>query len=255
MLKQFLPQLQTTFLKALNDPNRVVRIKAGQALSQLVLIHTRADPLFQELHNGIKSAEDPAIKETMIQALRLIVTGGGDKMGEQLALTILTNLTSPQLLASPEDNTRCLVGGCLGALMHCLPQTHRDAALQHHILAPGAPTATDADWMLQHGRSCALFVALKETPEAVYYSAFEEKIDKALLVYLASDKIPVVSNGIRGIGYLIRYLLQNNRPVPQNILSQFVRVSSRLTCLVSGMTNLSSLFMKSQCYSLSSLLL
>lgn len=43
--------------------------------------------------------------------------------------------------------------------------------------------------------------------------------------YLASDKIVIVSNGIRGIGYLIRHLLQNDRPVPANLLSQFVRVT------------------------------
>ncbi|XP_052855214.1 eIF-2-alpha kinase activator GCN1 isoform X1 [Drosophila gunungcola] len=54
LLKQFLPQLQTTFLKALHDQNRNVRMKAGRALSELVAIHSRADPLFNEIHNGIK---------------------------------------------------------------------------------------------------------------------------------------------------------------------------------------------------------
>lgn len=217
MLKQFLPQLQTTFLKALNDPNRPVRIKAGLALSQLVIIHTRADPLFVEMHNGIKNTDDPAIRETMLQALRSIISGGGDKLSEQLALSILSTLTSPALLAHPEDPPRGAVGGCLGALLHWLPSAHHDAALQHHVLAQSD------DWLLQHGRSCALFVALKETPASIYRDHYEEKIDKTLLAYLASDKIPIVCNGIRGIGFLMKYLLQNDRPLPQNILSQFVR--------------------------------
>ena len=62
MLKQFLPQLQTTFLKALNDSNRQVRLKAAYALSNLIVIHTRTDPLFAELHTGIKTTDDPAIR-------------------------------------------------------------------------------------------------------------------------------------------------------------------------------------------------
>lgn len=62
MLKQFLPQLQTTFVKALNDPNRTVRLKSSAALSFLILIHQRADPLFMELHNTIKNIEDLSIK-------------------------------------------------------------------------------------------------------------------------------------------------------------------------------------------------
>ena len=54
MLKPFFPQLQTTFMKALNDANRNVRLKAGIALGHLITIHMRPDPLFNEIFNGIK---------------------------------------------------------------------------------------------------------------------------------------------------------------------------------------------------------
>lgn len=220
MLKQFLPQLQTTFLKALTDANRAVRIKAGLAMAQLVVIHTRADPLFSEMHAHIKTAEDPAVRETMLQALRAVISAGADKMSDATPLALLATLTSAPFLAHAEDPPRGAVGGCLGALLHCLPKQHGDAALLHHVLA-----ASD-DWLLQHGRSCALFVALKETPDHVYRDHFEEKIEKALLGYLQSDKVPIACNGIRGIAYLVRHLLLGGRAVPSAILSQFVRVSA-----------------------------
>ena len=62
MLKPFLPQLQTTFVKALNDATRVVRLKAAVALSYLIAIHTRVDPLFTELNSGVKNATDNSIR-------------------------------------------------------------------------------------------------------------------------------------------------------------------------------------------------
>ena len=62
MLKPFLPQLQTTFIKALNDPNREVRMCAATALQKLIKLHTRVDPLFTELHNGVKNTEDNTIR-------------------------------------------------------------------------------------------------------------------------------------------------------------------------------------------------
>ena len=58
MLKPFLPQLQTTFVKAVHDAHRGVRLRAGAALAHLITIHTKPDPLFTELHNAVKAADD-----------------------------------------------------------------------------------------------------------------------------------------------------------------------------------------------------
>ena len=62
MLKPFLPQLQTTFIKALNDKILAVREKAGKALTLLTALHTKVDSLFTELRNCIKNNEDSTIR-------------------------------------------------------------------------------------------------------------------------------------------------------------------------------------------------
>jgi len=62
MLKPFLPQLQMTFTKALNDTSRAVRLRAADALSHLVTIHGRVDPLFTELLKAAKDADDTAVR-------------------------------------------------------------------------------------------------------------------------------------------------------------------------------------------------
>ena len=52
--KAFIPQLQTSYLKALNDPNRPVRVQAITGLIELFPLSPRVDPVFNDLHNGIK---------------------------------------------------------------------------------------------------------------------------------------------------------------------------------------------------------
>jgi len=61
-LKPFLPQLQTTFSKALLDPNRAVRLQAGHALAHLCSIHTRLDPLFTDLNNNINNIDESSVR-------------------------------------------------------------------------------------------------------------------------------------------------------------------------------------------------
>ena len=48
-LRAFVPQFQTTFVKALADPSRQVRVEAIQALALLMPLSTRVDPLIKEL--------------------------------------------------------------------------------------------------------------------------------------------------------------------------------------------------------------
>nr|XP_012138450.1 PREDICTED: translational activator GCN1 isoform X1 [Megachile rotundata] len=217
MLKQFLPQLQTTFLKALNDSNRQVRLKAAYALSNLIVIHTRVDPLFTELHTGIKTGDDPAIRETMLQALRGVLTPAGDKMTEPMKKQVFATLSS--MLGHPEDVTRNAVAGCFGALVRWLSPDQLAIAFNDHLLC----NDTSVDWMLRHGRSAALFVALKESPTTIYNDKEKDRVCTVILSYLAADRVQIVMNGVRACGYLFQYLMNEARPIPQQILSPFVR--------------------------------
>ncbi|XP_012272971.1 eIF-2-alpha kinase activator GCN1 [Orussus abietinus] len=217
MLKQFLPQLQTTFLKALNDSNRQVRLKAAYALSNLIVIHTRADPLFAELHTGIKTSDDPAIRETMLQALRGVLTPAGDKMTEPMRRQVFATLSG--MLVYPEDVTRNAAAGCYGAILKWLTPEQLATAFNDHLLC----NDVNADWILRHGRSAALFVALKEAPETVYTNKEKDRVCKVILSYLAADKVQIAMNGVRVCGYLFQYLMNEGQPIPQQILTPFVR--------------------------------
>uniref|UniRef100_A0AAY4DUG9 TOG domain-containing protein n=1 Tax=Denticeps clupeoides TaxID=299321 RepID=A0AAY4DUG9_9TELE len=93
-LKPFLPQLQTTFLKALQDSSRAVRLRAAEALGKLVSIHSKVDPLFTEQLTAIRNAEDSGVRETMLQALRFVIQGAGSKVDPLIRKNITTTLLS-----------------------------------------------------------------------------------------------------------------------------------------------------------------
>ncbi|KAJ8966633.1 hypothetical protein NQ314_003400 [Rhamnusium bicolor] len=196
MLKQFLPQLQTTFVKALNDPNRSVRLKSAAALSYLIVIHQRADPLFTELHNTIKNTEDVSIKETTLHALRGIISPAGDKMSEPVKKQIHATLLN--YLGQPEDTVRKCAAGCLG-------------------------DDNTFNTTLREGRGSALSVALKETPESLWDEQYRNKLIQTLLSQLSSQSVSITQIAIRSCGYLLQYLLLNEEPIPNNLLVPFVR--------------------------------
>ncbi|XP_062121555.1 stalled ribosome sensor GCN1 [Drosophila sulfurigaster albostrigata] len=211
LLKQFLPQLQTTFLKALHDQNRTVRMKAGKALSELVAIHSRADPLFNEIHNGIKSSDDSAVRETMLHALRSIISPSGDKMSEPIRKQVFSTLLT--LIGHQEDITRNAVGGCLGAMLKYMPTAQVTDLLNNYILNDN----TD-DPVTKHGYTVILFVALKECPKEVLLDNFSDKIIGNILANITSEKAPIACNAVRAATYLLEYKLINNNDPPSNVL-------------------------------------
>jgi hypothetical protein len=124
-LKAFVPQLQTTFVKALTDPSRAVRSRAGLALGRLIPLTTRVDPLLSELCAAAAAAEGSAIRASSLDALGTVLTapGGGDKATAPALEKVQAQACAALLTASADCHAAA--AACLAAL-GALPAT--DAA-------------------------------------------------------------------------------------------------------------------------------
>ncbi|XP_026072938.1 eIF-2-alpha kinase activator GCN1-like [Carassius auratus] len=218
-LKPFLPQLQTTFLKALQDSSRAVRLRAAESLGQLVSIHTKVDPLFTEQLSSIRNAEDSGVRETMLQALRFVIQGAGSKVDPSIRKNITTTLLG--MLGHDEDATRMASAGCVGELCAFLSEEELKSVLQQHVLAD----VSGVDWMVRHGRSLALAIAVKSAPDRLCSEEYSSSVLEAVLSSATSDRIPIACSGIRAMGYLMRHQLRSGGPesVSPRIITQFIK--------------------------------
>jgi len=110
-LRAFVPQFQTTFVKALSDPSRQVRLEATSALTLLLPLSTRIDPLIKELVAGSlgKSATVAGIEGkglvvvqiAMLQALAIVLENGGSKAKSPATILSATE-AAEEILSSGE---------------------------------------------------------------------------------------------------------------------------------------------------------
>ncbi|XP_038061522.1 eIF-2-alpha kinase activator GCN1-like [Patiria miniata] len=218
LLKPFLPQLQTTFQRALSDSNRAVRLEAASALSKLVIIHARVDPLFTELHTGIKNEDnDIGVRETFLQAIRGVIRGGGTKMSDANRKAITATLLG--LLSIPEDMARMAAAGCVGTLCPILTDEELDSIVLSNLLV----NDTSAVWVLQHGRSVALAIAIKEAPEKLLSDKYRSLVLETVSRNIANDRIPISVSGLRAIGFFGQHLVMKDEDLPANVISVLVK--------------------------------
>lgn len=217
-LKPFLPQLQTTFTKALQDSNRGVRLKAADALGKLISIHIKVDPLFTELLNGIRVMEDPGVRDTMLQALRFVIQGAGAKVDVVIRKNIVLLLLN--MLGHDEDNTRISSAGCLGELCAFLTEEELSTVLQQYLLAD----VSGIDWMVRHGRSLALSVAVSVAPGRLCVGKYGGDVQDMILSNAVADRIPIAVSGVRGMGFLMKHHIETGGgQLPAKLSSLFIK--------------------------------
>ena len=110
-LRAFVPQFQTTFVKALSDPSRQVRVEAIKALALLMPLSSRVNPLIKELESTslgkgsnvtVETAGMVTIQTATLEALAVVLKHGGSMV--KVAESIPSSLDAAKELISHEDD-------------------------------------------------------------------------------------------------------------------------------------------------------
>ena len=181
--KSFIPQLQTSYLKALNDPNQPVRVQAVTGLIELLPLSPRVDPVFNDLHNGVKKSEDPGLRLTMLQALSGVIKAGGQRMSEKHRGEILATLLALQTTA--QERNRMEAAECIGALCAHLSDQDLQSMMTDSLLESEGVS----DWAVLQARATALSAALQSASTRISELGLRERVMSAVVSFGSSDRV------------------------------------------------------------------
>jgi len=199
-LKPFLPQLQTTFVKCLQDSNRSVRTRAASALGKLSALSTRVDPLVSDLLSMLQSGDD-AVKESVLSALKGVVRHAGKSVSSAIRSRGCTLLKD--LLQADADDVRSSAAKAIGTLSQYMDETETTDLVQT-LLSMG----TLPDWCTRHGALLAFSSISRHCPTKLCHSASFPSIVDLLKDSLKDDKFPVREASTKTLGRLLCYQLQ-----------------------------------------------
>lgn len=214
-LKPFLPQLQTTFSKALHDADRPVRLQSAKGLRNLVAIHTRLDPLFLDLNNSIKAESDPSIMETTLHALRCCIDVAGSKVSQKIRTEVIATLNN--LVGSEEESCSKCAAGCLGSLSSALDDVEFESFLQQNVYD------VDPSWNMRLARSTLLVICFKQNPVRIC-----ERLDRVMPVvieYSNLERVEIVNNSLRCAAYMLIFMVSQSQEVPNEVLKLYRKAS------------------------------
>jgi len=204
-LKPFLPQLSTSFMKALtNDQDRKVRIHAARALQKLLKVHSKVDSIFTDFKNNIGQVEDDSYRETYLLALRLCIQSGGKKMKANIKTELLEMLEDH--VTSDCDVIATLSAGCLASLLKYVEQDQLEQVFQNHMQNANCSSAS---WEVLQTRSTLVAVAMKESYDQVCLN-HQNEIVQIIQQFTSVDRVQIVNNGIRAAVYMILHQLTND---------------------------------------------
>ncbi|OCT54850.1 Translational activator gcn1 [Cladophialophora carrionii] len=140
-LRPFLPQLQRTFTKSIADPTSdLLRTRATKALSTLITLTPRVDPLIAELVTGAKTP-DSGVRNAMLKALQEVVSKVGSNMSDASRESILGLMDTLQ--HDTQDDTMMFTNArLLGAMIKVLPAEKASGLIKTRVLVQPSTNAS-----------------------------------------------------------------------------------------------------------------
>ncbi|CAH0491585.1 unnamed protein product [Peronospora farinosa] len=204
-LKPFFPQLQTTFVKALNDTAVDVRNCGASALSLLVTLSPRVEPLLAELTERLRTTTG-GVREANLEAVALVVERVGDKLSAAGRSTLESALE--EMLESSEDALRDGASKCLASCVASTASNDVEVAqkqlLDYSLSNVSADNLQVLPW--QRRQSAAVFTALAlHNYAALLTPDITAPLTSTLLTLAQDEQTAVRNHALKAIGIVIKH--------------------------------------------------
>jgi len=209
-LRAFVPQFQTTFVKALSDPSRQVRIEAIKALALLMPLSTRVDPLIKELVStslGKSSSVTAdtaglvAIQTATLEALAVVLKHGGSKV--KLAESVPSSLDAgKELVLHEDDGIRESAAKVVGYACELLGVDEANSAMEE-LVVDQASNLSSCSVEVKHGIACICRRVLSRPIGANIDREIYKSITSIILTLMKDDKTMVKEAASVAIGAVL----------------------------------------------------
>lgn len=216
-LKPFLPQLQTTFIKCLQDSTRTVRSSAALALGKLSALSTRVDPLIGDLLSSLQ-VSDAGIREAILTALKGVLKHAGKSVSSAVKTRVYSVLKD--LVYHDDDQVRVSAASILGIMSQYMEDGQLADLLQELLNLASSPA-----WAARHGSVLVFSTLLRHNPSAISMSPMFSSILDHLKISLKDEKFPLREASTKALGRLLIHQIQSgpsNTAVVVDILVSLV---------------------------------
>ncbi|CAI5445400.1 unnamed protein product [Caenorhabditis angaria] len=204
MLRPFLPQLQSTFLKALQDPtSRPVRLAAGGALARLLKLHPKPETTVVELLKLLATTQDEQLLESSLATARALVSTSHSKLSQS---TIDEIYRVTELIYSPEVENPSEIDisltACSGALLgETIARKEEWNIAQSSILS--AIESTKTKQRTRQAKAAALQQLCCSNAEGLWTSEANSACRSAFANAFSSQDIIVACCALRAVSYIL----------------------------------------------------